>query len=65
MSGNFWNRLLGGSMVDMEILSHKVPPFMPFRVMGINSDTLHWSEISWNRDLLIELDFITDFYHIA
>ena len=66
MSGNVWNRPSGSSMVDMGISSNtmKSPSpkcYMTFWEIIIYSDTLHWSEISLNRDLVTELDLITVF----
>ena len=61
MSGNVWNRLSGSSMVDMGISSNimKSPSpkcYMTFWDKTIYSDTLHWSDISLNCDLVTELD---------
>ena len=63
MSGN---RLLGSYMVDMGISSSNMKSPSPkcsmtLLDMTIHSDTLHWSEISLNRDLITELCLITDF----
>ena len=66
MSRNVWNRSSGSSMVDMGISSNimKYPSpkcYMIFLDMIIYNDTLHWSDISLNRDLLNKLDIITVF----
>ena len=66
MSGNVLNRPSGSSMVDMGISSNIMKSRSPkcnmtFWDMIIYSDTLHWSEMSLNRDLVTELDIITVF----
>ena len=64
MSRNVWNRPIGSSMVDTGISSnimksHSPKCYMTFWDMIICSDTLHWSDISLNRDFISELDLIT------
>ena len=66
MSGNVWNRPSGSSLVVMGISSNiMIPPshkyYMTSSDMFIYSDTLHWSDISLNRELITELDLITVF----
>ena len=66
MSGNIWNRPSGSSMVDMGISSNIMkspsPKYnMTFWDMIIYSDTIHWSDISPNRNLVYELDPMTIF----
>ena len=66
MSGNVWNRLLGSSMVNIgissnNIKSHSSKCYMTFCYMTIYSDTLHWWDISLNRDLVTEIYLTTDF----
>ena len=66
MSGNVWNRPSGSSMVDMWIsssimLSPSPKYSLTFWNMIIYSDTLHWSNIALNRDLVTELELSTVF----
>ena len=66
MSGNIWNRPSGSSIVDIGISSNilKSPSpkcYITFWDLIIYSETLHWSDISLNRDLITELDLITHF----
>ena len=66
MSGNVLNRPSGSSMVDMGISSNIIKSSAPkwnmiFWDMIIFTDTLHWSDISLNRDLVTELDLINVF----
>ena len=66
MSWNVWNRPSGSFMVDMGISSNimKSPSpkcYMTFWDMTIYNDTLNWSDITPICELIIELDFITDF----
>ena len=66
MSRDVWNNPSGSSMVDMGIPSNimKFPSpkcYMAFLDMMIYSDTLHWSVISLNRDVVTKLDLITAF----
>ena len=66
MSENVGNRPPGSSIVDMGISSNIMKStspkcYMIFWNMIINSDTLHWSDISPYRDLITELDLITVF----
>ena len=65
MSWNVWNRPSGSFMVEMGISSNiiKSPSpkcYMTFWDMTIYNDTLNWSDITPNCELITELDFITD-----
>ena len=66
MSGNVWNHPQGSSKVDMGVSWNimKSPYskcYMTFWDMIIYSDTLHWSDITPNRDIVTELDLIIVF----
>ena len=66
MSWNVWNCPSGSFMVDMGISPNimKFPSpkcYMTFWDMTIYNDTLNWSGITPIRELITELDFITDF----
>ena len=70
MSGNVWNRPSESSMVDIGISSNimKSPSpkcYMTFWDMIIYSNTLHWSDISLNRDLVTVFDVITLFREVS
>ena len=63
LSGNVWNRLSGGSMVDMGISSNimKSPSRKCYMTFWDETILCHDTLYSLNRDLVTELDLITDF----
>ena len=55
-------KLYGRYGISSNIIKPPSPKcYMSFWDMTIYSDILHWSDISWNRNLVNKLDLITDF----